>query len=132
MAVRMPGRCLVVMITCVLISWELEAQKKYDAGASDTEIKIGSIMPYTGSFSEYGATGHAEAAYFRMINDRGGINGRKINFISLDSGSDPEKSIGLVRMLVEDEKVLLTAGIWGTAANMAIRSYLNEEKVPQL
>jgi branched-chain amino acid transport system substrate-binding protein len=69
------------------------AQKQYDAGATDTEIKIGNIMPYTGTFSEYGSTGRAEAAYFRMINDQGGVNGRKINFISIDSGSDTGKAI---------------------------------------
>ena len=68
------------------------AQKKYDPGATDTEIKIGNIMPYTGLFSEYGAIGRAEAAYFQMINDRGGVNGRKINFVSVDSGSDARKS----------------------------------------
>ncbi len=108
------------------------AQKKYDAGATDKEIKIGNIMPYTGAFSEYGATGRAEAAYFQMINDQGGINGRKINFISLDSGSDTSKSVALAHQLVEQDQVLLTVGIWGTPANMAIRPYMNEKSVPQL
>lgn len=100
--------------------------------AQDTEIKIGSIMPYTGAFSEYGATGRAETAYFQMINDQGGVNGRKIKFISLDSGSDSGKALALARQLVEQDQVLATVGIWGTPANMAIRPYMNEKKVPQL
>src|SRR5580704_3694151 len=107
-------------------------QKKYDAGATDTEIKIGNIMPYTGAFSEYGSTGRAEAAYFQMINDRGGVNGRKINFISVDSASDTEKAIGLAHQLVEQDQVLLTVGNWGTPANLAVRSYMNDQQVPQL
>src|SRR5580658_1918839 len=97
---------------------------------ADTEIKIGNIMPYTGAFSEYGATGRAEAAYFQMINDQGGVNGRKIKFISLDSGSDTNKAVALAHQLVEQDQVLATVGIWGTPANMAIRPYLNEKKVP--
>ena len=100
--------------------------------AADTEIKIGNIMPYTGAFSEYGATGRAEAAYFRMINDHGGIRGRKINFISLDSGSDTHKAIALAHQLVEQDQVIATVGIWGSAVNLAIRSYMNESQVPQL
>jgi branched-chain amino acid transport system substrate-binding protein len=108
------------------------AQKKYDPGATDTEIKIGSIVPYTGKFSEYGATGRAEAAYFQMINDLGGVNGRKINFMSLDSGSDFGKSLALAQQLVEQDQVLLTVGTWGTPTNLAIRPYMNEKKVPQL
>jgi branched-chain amino acid transport system substrate-binding protein len=108
------------------------AQKQYDPGATDTEIKIGNIMPYTGAFSEYGSTGRAEAAYFRMINDQGGVNGRKINFISVDSGSDTGQSAALAHQLVERDQVLLTAGSWGSPANLAIRSYMNEQKVPQL
>jgi ABC-type branched-subunit amino acid transport system substrate-binding protein len=108
------------------------AQAKYDPGATDTEIKIGNIMPYSGAFSEYGATGGAEAAYFQMIDDRGGVNGRKIKFISLDSGSDTGKSVALAHQLVEQDQVLLTLGIWGTPANLAIRPYMNEKKVPQL
>jgi branched-chain amino acid transport system substrate-binding protein len=115
-----------------LFVFVLAAQKKYDPGATDTEIKIGNIMPYTGAFSEYGSTGRAEAAYFQMINDQGGINHRKIDFISVDSGSDTGKSIPLARQLVEQDQVLLTAGNWGTAANLAIRTYMNEKQVPQL
>ncbi len=108
------------------------AQKAYDPGVTDTEIKVGNFMPYTGRFSEYGATGRAEAAYFRMVNDQGGVNGRKIDFISVDSGSEPAKALDLAQQLVEQDGVLLTVGIWGTPANMAIRAYLNEKKVPQL
>src|SRR5580658_4911528 len=99
---------------------------------ADTEIKIGNIMPYTGAFSEYGATGRAEAAYFQMINDQGGVNGRKIKFISLDSGSDTGKALALAHQLVEQDQVLATVGIWGTPANLAIRPYMNEKNVPQL
>ena len=108
------------------------AQPKYDPGATDAEIKIGNIMPYTGAFSEYGATARAEAAYFQMIDDQGGVNGRKIKFISLDSGSDTNQAITLAHQLVEQDRVLATVGIWATPANMAIRPYMNERKVPQL
>ena len=108
------------------------AQKKYDPGATDSEIKIGNIMPYSGAFSEYGAIGRAEAAYFHMINDKGGVNGRKINFISVDSGSDSSKYVALAHQLVEEDQVLLTVGIFGDTSNMAIRPYLNEKNVPQL
>ncbi len=109
-----------------------KAQKKYDPGATDTEIKVRDIMPYTGVFAEYGATGRAEAAYFQMINDQGGIKGRKINFVSLDSGSDFGKSLALAQQLVEQDQVLLTVGTWGAPTNLAIRSYMNDRKVPQL
>jgi hypothetical protein len=97
------------------------AQKKYDPGATDTEIKIGNIMPYTGSFSEYAAIGRAEAAYFQMINDRGGVNGRKISFVSVDDGTDPKKTVEQARKLVEQDEVLLIVGSWGSGTNKAIR-----------
>jgi branched-chain amino acid transport system substrate-binding protein len=108
------------------------AQKSYDPGASDTELKIGSIMSYTGWAQSYGAIGRAEAAYFRMINDRGGVNGRKITFISVDNGSQAASSADLARRLVEHEGVLLIFGSLGTETNLAIRAYLNEQHVPQL
>jgi branched-chain amino acid transport system substrate-binding protein len=108
------------------------AQKQYDPGASDTEIKIGNIMTYTGWAAQYGAIGRAEAAYFRMINDRGGINGRRVDFISLDSASQSGNALDLARKLVEDDRVLLIFGPLGTESNIAIRPYLNEQKVPQL
>ncbi len=129
---RQPGNTFAILIAFALASPHALAQPKYDPGATAAEIKIGNIMPYTGAFSEYGATGHAEAAYFRMINDQGGVNGRKITFLSLDSGSDTQKAIALAHQLVDRDQVLFTAGIWGTPANMAIRSYMNENKVPQL
>ena len=106
--------------------------KKYDPGVSDTEIRIGNIMTYTGWASPYGAIGHAEAAYFQMINDHGGVSGRKINFISLDSASDPATSLVLAHKLVEEEHVLLIFGSLGTDTNLAIRPYLNDRQVPQL
>lgn len=108
------------------------AAKRYGPGATDTEIKIGNIMPYTGIFSEYGAIGRAEAAYFQMINDLGGVNGRKINFVSLDNASDVSRDLALAEELIEQDKVLLVGGTWGTTHSMAVRAYLNEKKVPQL
>jgi branched-chain amino acid transport system substrate-binding protein len=108
------------------------AQKKYDPGATDSEIKIGNLMTYTGLFKEYGAVGRAESAYFQMINDRGGVNGRKINFVSVDIGAEPGKSVELARKLVEQDGVLLIFSSMGTESNLAIRPYMNAKKVPQL
>lgn len=108
------------------------AQKKYDPGATDAEIKIGNIATYTGWDKEIGAVARAEAAYFRMINDRGGVNGRKINFISVDSGSESGKNLELARKLVEEDGVLLIFSAIGAEGNLAIRPYTNEKKVPQL
>ncbi|MGY3498418.1 ABC transporter substrate-binding protein [Bradyrhizobium sp. USDA 4502] len=108
------------------------AQKKYDTGASDTEIKIGNTMPYSGPASAYGVIGKTEAAYFRMINDAGGIHGRKIKFISYDDGYSPPKTVEQARKLVENDEVLLLFGSVGTATNAAIRKYMNEKQVPQL
>ncbi len=109
------------------------AQKKYSPGATDTEIKIGQTMPYSGPASAYGAIGKAEAAYFDMVNtEKGGINGRKINFISLDDGYSPPKTVEQVRRLVEQDEVLLTFQTLGTPSNTAIHKYMNAKKVPQL
>jgi branched-chain amino acid transport system substrate-binding protein len=108
------------------------AAGQYGPGASDTEIKIGNTMPYSGPASPYGTIGKSEAAYFSMINERGGINGRKINFISRDDSYSPPKTVELVRKLVEQDKVLALFQTFGTAPNSAIREYLNENKVPQL
>jgi branched-chain amino acid transport system substrate-binding protein len=108
------------------------AQKKYDTGASDTEIKIGNIMPYSGPASAYGVIGKIEEAYFKMINDQGGINGRKINFITYDDGYSPPKAVEQARKLVESDEVLLVFGPLGTPSNSAIQKYLNAKKVPQL
>lgn len=123
---------VAALISFALVVVPAKAQKKYDPGATDAEIKIGTIVPDTGKFSEYGAIGRAEAAYFQMINDLGGINGRKLNLVSLDSGSDSGKSLALARQLVEKDQVLLTVGTWGAPTNLAIRDYMNEKKVPQL
>ncbi len=108
------------------------AQKKYDTGASDTEIKIGNIMPYSGPASAYGTIGKTDAAYFKMINDQGGINGRKINFISLDDGYSPPKTVEMARRLVEQDQVLFIFNSLGTPTNSAIHKYMNAKKVPQL
>jgi branched-chain amino acid transport system substrate-binding protein len=108
------------------------AQKKYDTGATDTEIKIGNIMPYSGPASAYGVIGKTEAAYFKMINAEGGINGRKINFISYDDGYSPPKAVEQARKLVESDEVLLLFNPLGTPSNTAIQKYLNAKKVPQL
>jgi branched-chain amino acid transport system substrate-binding protein len=101
-------------------------------GVTDTEIKIGQTMPYSGPASAYGVIGRTEAAYFKMINEQGGINGRKINLISLDDAYSPPKTVEQVRRLVEDEKVAFLFQTLGTPSNLAIRQYLNDNKVPQL
>jgi branched-chain amino acid transport system substrate-binding protein len=108
------------------------AEKKYDPGASDTEIKVGNIMPYSGPLSAYALIGRTEAAYFRMINDQGGVNGRKINFISYDDAFSPPKTVEQARKLVEDDEVLLIFQNLGTPTSNAIQKYLNAKKVPQL
>jgi branched-chain amino acid transport system substrate-binding protein len=108
------------------------AQKKYDTGATDTEIKIGNIMPYSGPASAYGVIGKMEEAYFKMINEQGGINGRKINFISYDDGYSPPKAVEQARKLVESDEVLFLFGTLGTPSNSAIQKYLNSKKIPQL
>ena len=108
------------------------AQKKYDPGASDTEIKIGNIMPYSGPASAYGVIGKTEEAYFKKINAEGGINGRKINFISYDDAYSPPKTVEQARKLVESDEVLLVFNPLGTPPNSAIQKYLNTKKVPQL
>src|ERR1700691_4321302 len=108
------------------------AAGQYGPSVSDTEIKLGNTMPYSGPASGLGALGKAEAAYFAMINDQGGVNGRKIIFISRDDGYSPPKTVEIVRHLVEEEKVLLMFSSLGTATNTAVHDYLNDNKVPQL
>jgi branched-chain amino acid transport system substrate-binding protein len=108
------------------------AQKKYDPGASDSEIKIGQSMPYSGPASAYGTIGKVEAAYFRKINEEGGINGRKLDFISLDDGYAPPRTVEMTRRLVEQDEVLLLFQTLGTPSNTAIQKYMNTKKVPQL
>src|ERR1700759_4226306 len=108
------------------------AQKKYDTGATDTEIKIGNIMPYSGAASAYGVIGKTEQAYFNKINAAGGISGRKITFISYDDGYSPPKAVEQARKLVESDEVLLIFNSLGTPPNSAIQKYMNAKKVPQL
>ena len=108
------------------------AQKKYDVGATDTEIKIGNIMPYSGPASAYGVIGKTEDAYFKKINAEGGINGRKINFISYDDAYSPPKTVEQARKLVESDEVLFIFNSLGTPPNSAIQKYMNTKKVPQL
>src|ERR1700748_1483920 len=108
------------------------AQKKYDTGATDTEIRIGNIMPYSGPASAYGVIGKTEAAYFNKVNAEGGINGRKINFISYDDAYSPPKAVEQARKLVENDNVLLIFQSLGTPSNTAIQKYMNEKGVPQL
>src|SRR6266702_4379539 len=108
------------------------AQKKYDTGATDTEIKIGNIMPYSGPASAYGVIGKTEEAYFRKVNAEGGINGRKINFISYDDAYSPPKTVEQARKLVESDEVLFIFQSLGTPPNTAIQKYMNSKKVPQL
>ncbi|MGM4877434.1 ABC transporter substrate-binding protein [Bradyrhizobium sp. 956_D2_N1_5] len=108
------------------------AQKKYDPGASDTEIKVGQTMPFSGPASAYSSIGKTQAAYFKMINDQGGVNGRKINLIQYDDAYSPPKAVEQIRKLVESDEVLLTFQIIGTPVNAAVQKYLNSKKVPQL
>jgi ABC-type branched-subunit amino acid transport system substrate-binding protein len=123
----------LLAITCLLSATAPSiAEKKYDIGASDTEIKIGNIMPYSGPASAYGVIGAAMTAYFKMINEAGGINGRKINFLSNDDAYSPPKTVEQARRLVESDGVLFIAGSFGTAGNGAIQKYMNQKHVPQL
>jgi branched-chain amino acid transport system substrate-binding protein len=125
---------IAALMTAViaLTSGTALAQKKYDTGATDTEIKIGNIMPYSGPASAYGVIGKTEDAYFKKISAEGGINGRKINFVSYDDGYSPPKAVEQARKLVESDEVLLVFNPLGTPSNSAIQKYLNAKKVPQL
>ncbi len=125
-------KLLTTALACAVLAAPAIAQKKYDPGASDTEIKIGNIMPYSGPTSAYGTIGKAQAAFFRMINETGGINGRKVNFISYDDGYSPPKAVEQARKLVESDEVLLLFQSLGTPSNSAIQRYMNVKKVPQL
>jgi len=108
------------------------AAGQYGPGASDTEIKFGNTMPYSGPASAYGTIGKGETAYFAMVNEQGGVNGRKLNFISRDDGYSPPKAVEQIRQLVEEDQVLFTFNVLGTPSNSAVQTYLNENKVPQL
>jgi branched-chain amino acid transport system substrate-binding protein len=113
-------------------AWPFAAAGNPVLKSSDATIRIGNLMPYTGEFAAFGAIGRAEAAYFQMLNERGGINGRAVEFISYDDSSDPLQAIDLTRNLVETENALLVFGSFGTPSNLAVRKYLNENRVPQL
>lgn len=130
-SMRVTGRLLFALIAA-LASLGAMSQQRADQPASDKEIRIGNVMPYSGPLSEFGAIGQAEAAYFDMVNARGGINGRKIRFITRDDNSDPARALELTRDLVEKDRVHLMFGSFGTPGNLATRRYLNEKEIPQL
>ena len=128
-------RCLIKLAAfaaAAMTATAADAQKKYDPGATDTEIKVGNIMPYSGPAAAYGTIGKAEAAYFNKINAEGGINGRKITFISYDDAFSPPKAVEQARKLVESDEVLLIFQPLGTQSNSATQKYMNAKKVPQL
>jgi ABC-type branched-subunit amino acid transport system substrate-binding protein len=120
------------LMVAIMCGPDALAQKKYGPGASDTEIKLGQTMPYSGPASAYGAIGKAEVAYFQMINEQGGINGRKINLISLDDAYSPPRAVEQVRKLVEEDEVLALFQNLGTPSNSAVHKYVNAKKVPHL
>src|SRR6201998_1761346 len=122
----------LIAIVVALTSLSAISERVRDQAGTDTEIRIGNIMPYSGNLSAFGAIGKAEAAYFEVLNERGGVNGRKISVISYDDKSDPVVSLNLTRGLVENDNVLLMFGSFGTPGNFAVRKYLNERQVPQL
>jgi len=123
---------ILLAILVALTSLGASTQRPREQGVTDAEIRIGNLMPYTGNLESFGAIGKAQAAYFSMINDRGGINGRKVRFISYDDNSDPASALDLTRGLVEKDNVLLMFGSFGTPNNLAVRKYLNERQIPQL
>ena len=123
---------VAVAVALSVIAVAAQAQKKYDTGATDTTIKIGQTMPYSGPASAYGTIGKAEAAYFKMINEQGGINGRKIEFVSVDDGYAPPKTVEMTRRLVEQDEVLFLYGQLGTPPNSAIHKYVNSKKIPHI
>jgi ABC-type branched-subunit amino acid transport system substrate-binding protein len=127
-----PKLALVSAVTLALSATAALAQKKYDAGASDTEIKVGQTAPFSGPASAYATIAKAQAAYIKMINEQGGVNGRKINLIQYDDAYSPPKTVEQVRKLVESDEVLFTFQLLGTPGNAAVQKYLNQKKVPQL
>src|SRR3954471_13958754 len=127
-----PSLVLAAGLLAGALAFPALAQKKYDPGASDTEIKIGNTNPYSGPASAYGTIGKVIGAYFKMLNEQGGINGRKINFISYDDGYSPPKTVEMARKLVEQDEVLFLFQTLGTPSNIAIHKYMNMKKVPQL
>jgi branched-chain amino acid transport system substrate-binding protein len=129
---KTPYLICVAAASSVLAGGLTLAASETDPGVSDSEIKIGNTMPYSGPASAWGVIGKSEAAYFAMINDQGGVNGRKIKFISRDDGYSPPKTVEMVRKLVEEDQVLLLFQTLGTASNTVIQDYLTEKKIPQL
>ncbi|MBR1190277.1 ABC transporter substrate-binding protein [Bradyrhizobium sp. AUGA SZCCT0169] len=130
--IKATGTILALLAAALFAGMPISARQAHGGGVTDTEIRIGNIMPYSGPLAAFAAIGRAEAAYFDMINDRGGINGRKIKFISRDDSSNPRMAAEHTSQLVEQENVLLMFGSFGTPSNLATRTYLNEKKVPQL
>jgi branched-chain amino acid transport system substrate-binding protein len=126
--VRLP----IAALCAIALTTSAFAQKHYDPGASDTEIKLGQTMPYSGPVSAFATLGRAEMAYYAMINDQGGVNGRKITMLSLDDGFSPPKTVEQTRKLIEEDNVLAIVGSLGTATNSAVQKYLNGKKIPQL
>src|SRR6201993_2647870 len=130
---KMKWTSIAVLMACVVLATApASAQKRYDTGASDTEIKIGNVEAYSGPASAYGVIGKTEEAYFKMVNDAGGVNGRKINFISYDDGYSPPKTVEQVRKLIESDEVFLIFNALGTPTQSAVQKYQNTRKVPQL
>jgi len=123
---------IIAALLSLALAAAAQAAPRYDPGASDTEIKLGQTMPYSGPLSAFAALGRAELAYYRMINDQGGVNGRKIAMLSLDDGFSPPKTVEQTRKLVEEDGVLAIVGSLGTATNGAIQKYLNSKQIPQI
>src|SRR5262249_9880521 len=131
-AAKTAKKIALVALLATTVAGTAQAQKKYDPGATDTEIEVGNIMPYSGPASAYATIGKTEAAYFNKLNAAGGINGRKIDFISYDDGYSPPKAVEQARKLVESDEVLLIFNSLGTPSNSAIQKYMNGKKLPQL
>jgi branched-chain amino acid transport system substrate-binding protein len=129
---KLTGQLAAIGVAVAALTSPAFAQKKYDSGATDKEIKIGGISPYSGPASAYGAIGKAIGAYIDKVNAEGGVNGRKLNWISLDDGYNPAKTVEQARRLVEEEEVLFVFNTLGTPPNSAIHKYMNAKKVPQL
>jgi branched-chain amino acid transport system substrate-binding protein len=123
---------MALFTVALALAFPAAAQKKYDPGASDTEIKIGNTNPYSGPASAYGTIGKSIAAYFKMVNEQGGINGRKVNFVTYDDGYSPPRTVEMARKLVEQDGVLFVFQTLGTPSNTAIHKYMNMKKVPQM
>jgi branched-chain amino acid transport system substrate-binding protein len=128
----MSKRSTIAMLCCIAMTNPASAQTRYDIGASDTEIKLGQTMPYSGPLSAFATLGRAEVAYYQMINDQGGVNGRKITMLSVDDGFSPPKTVEQTRKLIEQDGVLAIVGSLGTATNGSVQKYLNAKKIPQI